>query len=172
MNNTIKKFNIKRFVFMLTTLFTVMCLCITPTFAWGRKLINKTVNDSFTIYSAYHYNYHFNAQAVITYNDSNSITQISDLAFSNIGYTHSNPSLTASFTPAQKSKSNLNSYARYVVTLTRNVYGYYTDKVDYTLTYRPSDYGTPYSLKEGDKLILVDVEVGEPYDIMYLDEVN
>lgn len=54
-----------------------------------------------------------------------------------------------------------------MVTLTRNVYGYYSDKIDYTLTYRPSDSGTPYSLNDEDSFI-VTVEVSEPYDIEYL----
>ncbi len=58
--------------------------------------------------------------------------------------------------------------AKYVVTLTRNIYGYYSDKIDYTLTYRVSDNGTPYSMKDNtEPLILVDVEIGEPYDIKY-----
>uniref|UniRef100_UPI0025904F4D hypothetical protein n=1 Tax=Dubosiella newyorkensis TaxID=1862672 RepID=UPI0025904F4D len=82
-------------------------------------------------------------------------------------YTASQPSLSANFIPSQKSKANYGSYATYVFTLTRNIYGYYSDKIDYTLTYRPSDSGTPYSSNDEDSFI-VTVEVSEPYDIEYL----
>ena len=46
--------------------------------------------------------------------------------------------------------------------------GVYADSVDYTLTYRTSDSGTPYSLEQdqdNDSMILVDIQEGEPYDI-------
>lgn len=164
--------NFKRFIYLAISMLTVMCMCIMPAYAWGRKIIPKTINGSMTVWSAYHYNYYFTSHAVLTYNDSNQITQISDLSFTNIGYTSSHPSLTASFTPRQLSKSNNGSYATYVVQLTRNVYGYYSDNINYTLTYRPIDSGSPYSLggDQEDILILIDVEIGEPYNIKFINE--
>ncbi len=155
----------KAFLLIASACFMILLLTTTA-FASSRKLITKTVNGTLNIYRAYTYNYHFNSSTVLTYT-GNSISQISDLSFSNIGYTASQPSLSANFIPSQKSKANYGSYATYVVTLTRNIYGYYSDKIDYTLTYRPSDSGTPYSLNDEDSFI-VTVEVSEPYDIEYL----
>ncbi|MCF0105461.1 MAG: hypothetical protein HUJ53_01725 [Holdemanella sp.] len=158
----------KKTLLVICSFFMVFTLSL-PVQASGRKIISKSIYDTMTLWSAYTYNYYFTAHAVLTYNDSNSITQISDLSFSNIGYTASQPSLTANFIPSQKSKYYSGSYATYVVTLTRSVYGYYTDRVDYTLTYSVYDSGSPYSIGNPDEeMMLVNVEVGEPYDINYI----
>lgn len=53
------------------------------------------------------------------------------------------------------------------MTLTRTAYGFYTDKVNYTFTYRTTDAGRPYSLDK-DQLVLIDVVEGQPYDIQIL----
>lgn len=168
MQNMLQKLNLKKGIYFFICLFTAICLSCTTTYAYGRKKIAKTTSDSMTLWSAYHYNYHFTSHAVLTYNSSNTITQISDLAFTNVGYTSSQPSLAANFIPKQLSKSNGGSQAKYVVQLTRSVYGYYTDKVNYTLTYKPSNDGVPYSV-EDDNPVLVDIEVSEPYDVQILD---
>ena len=160
-------FNLKKMMYIIITSVIMLCLaCVTVNAAGSRKKITKTINDSMTVFSAYHYNYYFTAHAVLTYSSANSISSISDLAFTNVGYTASVPSLAANFIPKQISKSNNKSSATYVVQLTRSVYGYYTDKVNYTLTYKLIDSGVPYSNLNEDKLmILVDVKASEPYDI-------
>ncbi|EFP61738.1 hypothetical protein HMPREF0983_01584 [Erysipelotrichaceae bacterium 3_1_53] len=48
--------------------------------------------------------------------------------------------------------------------MTRNAMGVYMDKVDYTLKYKTTDSGTPYSLDE-ESLLLTSVDVSEPYDV-------
>lgn len=162
----------RKFFAAIMAVLMTLCLTTTMTFASSRKLITKTVSGSMTVYSAYHYNYSFNASAVLTYNGS-SISQISDLSLGYVSYTASQPSLAATFVARQSSKANMGSYAKYVVTLTRTIYGYYTDKVDYTLTYRPSDAGTPYSVGgNDDQDFVVEVEVSDPYDIQFLKDVN
>ena len=70
-----------------------------------------------------------------------------------------------SIVPRQSSKYFTSSSATYVVTVTRNAYGMYADKVDYTLIYRPSDPGTPYSLNQDKQEFEVEIVEGEPYDI-------
>lgn len=160
----------KKFIYVILSVCLAFFMSTINIFA-ARKIITKNVSDSLTVWSAYHYNYSFSASAVLTFDSSNKITQISDLSFSNIKYTTGSISLAASFTPTQKSKATYNGgqYAKYVVTVQRNVYGYYTDRIDYTLTYRPTDAGSPYSMDGGtEPLVLVDVEVGDPYDIQVL----
>lgn len=156
---------VKKCLYVLSTFLIIIGLSTTITFAAGRKLVTKTVSDSFTLWSAYHYTYSFNATAGLTYNNSNNLSSVSDLSFSNVTYKASVPSLAANFIPRQTSRSVSGKTVTYVVTLTRSVYGYYTDKVNYTLTYRTSDAGTPYSLDDQNQEILVDVEVSEPYDV-------
>lgn len=161
----------KKNIFRFLTFLMVCALCITPVFAAGRKIITKKGTYNFSIYSAYHYQYTVTASAVLTYNNSNVITQISDLSLSTTSKATSYPTLSASFTAAQKSKSFTSSKATYVVTVTRNVYGYYVDKVDYTFTYKVSDAGNPYSLNKDEEVIdgvLVSVEEGKPYDVQIL----
>lgn len=170
MTISISKF--RKILYAALALLTICCMSITNTYAWGRKLIPKTINGSMTVYSAYHYNYYFTANAVLTYNDNSTITQISDLSFTNIGYTASQPSLSATFIPKQISKVNRTSYATYTVQLTRNIYGYYVDNVNYTITYRPTDSGSPYSLGDQEQDFIVEVEVSEPYNIQFLKEPN
>ncbi len=80
----------KAFLLIASACFMILLLTTTA-FASSRKLITKTVNGTLNIYSAYTYNYHFNSSTVLTYT-GNSISQISDLSFSNIGYTASQPS--------------------------------------------------------------------------------
>lgn len=164
-----KKIKLKKILYACLSSFVILCLSLSMVFASGRKIIAKSISDSFTIWSAYHYNYSFNSSAVLTYNNSNNITAISDLAFSNVTYTTGTPSLAANFIPNQKSKTYSGNTARYVVTLTRSVYGYYSDKIDYTLTYKVSDAGSPYSINESEKSgVLVEIEAGDPYDIQLL----
>lgn len=161
--------NGKRITYAILLIFIIFAMSTENVFG-ARKIISKSVTDNFSIWSAYHYTYRFNSSAVLTYDGSN-ITQISDLAFSNVSYTTEPVSLTASFTPRQKSKyiASDKKSAKYVVTVTRNVYGYYTDKVDYSLTYKPSDAGSPYSLGGGSDIDFeVEIEVGQPYDIQLL----
>ena len=89
------------------------------------------------------------------------------MSFSNIVCTPSNPAVTGSIIPKQTSKTYSDKTATYVVTLTRTAYGFYTDKVNYTFTYRTTDAGRPYSLDK-DQLVLIDVVEGQPYDIQIL----
>lgn len=158
---------LQRMVYMIVAILTVLCMSIMPTYAWGRKLITKSASGSFT-WSGYSYTYSFNAVAGITYNDSNSITQISDLSFNNVYCNSSDPSVPGSIIPRQSSKYFSGNTATYVVTVTRSAYGFYTDKVDYTFTYRTSDAGSPYSLDNDEELILVSITESEPYDIKIL----
>lgn len=161
----LKSINIKKLFYVIISMFTVMCLCIMPTYAWGRKLVTKSTSGSFT-WSAYRYNYSFNAVAGITYDDNNNITQISDLSFNNVKCISSDATVPGSITPRQSRKYFSGRTATYVVTVLRNAYGFYSDKVDYTFTYRSTDAGTPYSLKDDESiLVLVDVIESEPYDI-------
>lgn len=163
----INSINLKKIFTVLISLIMCFGLLSATTLATSRKLITKKISDSATPWSGYVYNYSFNTSAVLTYNSS--ISQISDLSFSSVTYTTNIPAPTAVFTLRQKSKANYGSYARYVVTLTRLFNGTYTDKIDYTLTYRSSDSGVPYSLNENkDIAFLVDIEISEPYDIMEL----
>ncbi len=164
-----KNLKFKKNIGLFFSMFVVFSLCMTSVeAATHRKIVSKSISDSMNIWSAYNYNYYFTANAGLTYNDSNGISSISDLSFSGIGYTTGTPSLTASFTPSQISKSNMGSYAVYVVRVTRNIYGYYVDNINYTLTFSPSDYGVPYSIGDEEEMILVDVDVSEPYDIQIL----
>lgn len=157
--------SLKKIGYVMFSVFTVFCLCIMPTYAWGRKLITKSVSGSFT-WAAYRYTYSFNAVAGITYDDNNNITQISDLSFNNVVCKSSDASVPGNIIPRQSRKYFSGKTATYVVTVTRNAYGFYTDKVDYTLTYKTTDSGTPYSLNPEDTtLILVEVTESEPYDI-------
>lgn len=156
--------SLKKSIYIIISMITVICMCIMPTQARGRKLITKSVSGSFS-WTFYDYNYSFNAVAGITYNDSNNITQISDLLFSNIVCNSSSMNFPGSIVPRQSSKYFTSSSATYVVTVTRNAYGMYADKVDYTLIYRPSDPGTPYSLNQDKQEFEVEIVEGEPYDI-------
>ncbi|MGN1276601.1 MAG: hypothetical protein ACI4UK_06400, partial [Floccifex sp.] len=74
-------------------------------------------------------------------------------------------SVPGSIIPKQTRKYFSGNTATYVVTVTRNAYGFYTDKVDYTFVYRSTDAGTPYSLRDENDRISVEVIEGEPYDI-------
>lgn len=157
---------IKRFIYSVISMIMVTCLCIMPTFAAGRKLVGKSASGAFT-WAGYRFTYSFNATAGLSYNNSNNITSISDLSFSNIVCTSSSPAVTGSIIPKQTSKTYSGKTATYVVTLTRTAYGFYTDKVNYTFTYRTTDAGRPYSLDK-DQLVLIDVVEGQPYDIQIL----
>ncbi|MDD7282220.1 MAG: hypothetical protein PUH10_09570 [Erysipelotrichaceae bacterium] len=145
-----------------------------PTYAARNIYTNSTVirNEKFQVWSAYNYTYSVVVYAVISHNDStNNITQISDLEFSTTSSSTSYPTLSASFTPSQKSKSFSGRKATYVVTVTRTVYGYYTDKVDYTIVFDVvANVGDarPYSLNQNGVVLSSDVE-SEPYDIEILD---
>lgn len=152
---------------MIIATLTAICLCITPTYAAGRKLVSRSISGSFT-WSAYRYTYSFNAVAGLTYNNSNNLTQISNLSFNNTSCKSSDASVPGSIIPTQTRKYYSGKTATYVVTVTRNAYGFYTDKVNYTLTYRSTDSGTPYSLDEEDQMILVEVTESAPYDIQIL----
>lgn len=160
----------KKRIFRFLTGLMALTLFVTPVFASGRKIITKKGTYNFSIYSAYHYQYTVTASAILTYNNSNTITQISDLSLNTTSKATTYPTLSASFTANQKSKSFTSSQAKYVVTVTRNVYGYYTDKVDYTFTYKVTDAGNPYSLNKEEVIdgVLVSVEEGDPYDIQIL----
>ena len=142
--------------------FIVVCLALalTPVYAaWGRKLITKSISGSFWTNNSMKYS--LRATAGITY-DNNKITQISDLSFSSLNCQSTIYGGSCSILARQKSKSYSGGTATYVATVSRNAMGFSVDKVDYTLKYSVSDSGTPYSLDD-DTLILVDVEVGEPY---------
>ncbi len=155
----------KKVVTCLTIVFG-MFLAVTPAYAWGRKLISKSVSGSFYINNSMKYS--LGATAGVTYNDSNNITQISDLSFKNVKCTPTIDKTTCTIVPSQKSKRFSGNTATYVITVRRSVMGVYADSVDYTLTYRTSDSGTPYSLEQdqdNDSMILVDIQEGEPYDI-------
>lgn len=155
----IKLFSRKRFS-VCFSIIVCLFLVLTPIYAtWGRKLITKTISGSFWINSSMKYS--LKASAGITY-DGNKITQISDLSFSNSNCQSTIYGVTCNITARQKSKTYSGGTATYVATVTRNATGVYADQVDYTLKYNVSDSGTPYSLDD-DTLILVDVEVGEPY---------
>ncbi|MSS01975.1 hypothetical protein [Floccifex porci] len=164
--------NFKKIFYVLVTMLAMMCMSIVPAqAAAGRKLITKNVKST-QYWSTYTITYSVNATAGLTYNNSNNITAISDLSFSGHSYTV-NPvasgGVTCTLTTRQKSKTYSGTTATYVMTLTRNVMGVYVDNVDYTLTYRTSDAGTPYSLEKDEFLVLVDVEEGEPYNIQILE---
>lgn len=163
--------NFKRVFYGLFTTFLVMCMCIMPTYAWGRKLITKPISGSLNV-SGNVMSYSFNSTAGVTYNDANNITSISDLSFSNVSISMSNHRYNGNVIPRMASKYYSGNTATYTIQVTRTFQGYYTDKVNYTLTYRSTDAGTPYSLdpdKEKETLILVDIVEGEPYDITYLE---
>ena len=155
---------LKRTFYLFVSMIMVMCMCIIPTYAWGRKLITKSASGSFS-WTFYNYTYSFNAVAGITYNDNNAITQISDLSFNNVVCNSSSFNFPGSIIPRQTSKTFSGNTATYVVTVTRNAYGMYSDQVNYTFTYRTSDSGVPYSLGDNEPGIMVEVTVGEPYNI-------
>lgn len=158
----------KKYIYIFTSLILTLSLCVMPMFAYGRKLVGKNVSGSFS-WSAYSFSYSFRATAGLTYNNSNNLTSISDLSFSGISCKSSNSAVAGSIIPKQTRKSYSGKTATYVVTLTRTAQGFYTDKVNYTLTYRSTDAGTPYSFDEDDnEYILVEVEESEPYDIQLL----
>ena len=143
-------------------------MCIMPTYAWGRKLITKSISGSLNVDGNIMY-YSFNSTAGITYNDSNNITQISDLSFSNKSITMSNHRYNGDIIPRQISKNFSGNAATYTVKVTRTFQGYYSDNVNYTLTYRSTDAGTPYSIDNDQVYFLVDIVEGEPYDVTHLE---
>lgn len=165
------KESIKKIFCIIITTFIVTCLFITTTFAWGRKLVTK--NASSTLYwSAYTIKFSFNASAGLTYDDNNNITSISDLSLSGHTYTVSptfSGGVSCMLSTKQKSKRFSGRTATYVVTLTRNVMGFYVDNVDLTLTYKTTDSGTPFSIDRAEPMILVDIEEGKPYNIQILE---
>lgn len=159
--------NLKKAFYVFINTFLVMCMCIMPTYAWGRKLITKSISGSFWANGTFSYS--LNATAGISYEESSILSQ-SDLSFSNISVSSSIQGVYGNVIPRQTSKYISGTSAVYVVQLTRNATGVYSDKVNYTLTYRASDSGIPYSLNtDEDTMILVDIEVSEPYDIQYLE---
>lgn len=124
-------------------------------------------------WSIYTIDFYVNATTGLTVNDNGNLSSISDLSFSNYGYNISAPingGVTCNLTATQKSKSFSGDTATYVVTLSRNVMGFYTDKVDKTLTYFASEKGTEYSLKGEKTYILVEMTESEPYDIQILND--
>lgn len=161
-------YGLKKTLYMVFTAILVMCLCMLPTYAWGRKLITKSISGSFWVNGNFYYS--LNATAGISYEGSSILSQ-SDLSFSNINVTSTVPRVHGSVVPRQTSKYISGTSAVYVVTLTRNATGVYQDNINYTLTYRASDAGTPYSLgnDEDNTMFLVDIEVGEPYNIQYFE---
>lgn len=159
--------NLKKSLSGIIAALLVMCICIVPTYAWGRKLISKPISGTLNV-SGNTMSYSFNSTAGITYNDSNNITEISDLSFGYVTITMSNHRYTGSVIPRMQSKYYSGNTATYTVQVTRTFQGYYSDKVNYTLTYRSTDAGTPYSLNSEENLILVDIIESEPYDIVYL----
>nr|CDL65559.1 unnamed protein product [uncultured bacterium] len=157
----------KKISYTILSIFTILCLCIMPTYGASRKLINKSISGSF--WTSNMLKYSFTATAGVTYNGS-TITQQSDLSFGNIRCWSDTTAAMGVISPRQSRKYLSNGTAVYVVTVRRNAQGYYQDEIDYTLTYRASDPGTPYSLGEEQEkniMILVDVDVGEPYNIQY-----
>ena len=163
-----KSINFKRAIYAAISMITVICICIIPAYAWGRKLITKTASGSFS-WTFYNYTYSFNAVAGITYDDSNRITQISDLSFNNVICNSSSINFPGSIIPKQSRKYFSGSTATYVVTVTRNAYGMYSDQIDYTFIYRTSDSGVPYSFGDNESEIIVEVTEGEPYNIQNLE---
>ena len=150
----------------MTLILALFSLTI-PTYAWGRKLVSKPIVGSYYNYFVYS----FDATAGITYNDSNQITQISDLSFSNVRITPGVMWTDGSVAPLQKSKTFSGKSATYVIKITRNAMGVYQDCIDYTISYSSTDSGTPYSLvnpsvSEGEFII---VDISEPYDIQYFE---
>lgn len=85
-------FYVKEYVYGILASLLVMRLCIMPTYAWRRKLITKPISGSLDV-SGNIMNYSFNSTAGITYNDSNNITDISDLSFGYITITMSNQNI-------------------------------------------------------------------------------
>lgn len=161
-------FYVKKYVYGILASLLVMGLCIMPTYAWGRKLITKPISGSLDV-SGNIMNYSFNSTAGITYNDSNNITDISDLSFGYITITMSNHRYTGNVIPRMQSKYYSRNTATYTVQVTRTFQGYYSDKINYTLTYRSTDAGTPYSLNVERDWLLVDITESEPYDIVYFE---
>ena len=143
------------------SLLLCMFMVITPVYAWGRKLITKSISGSFYLNNSMKYS--LNAVAGITY-DGSKITQISDLSFNGSKCVSSITGVTCNIVSKQKSKTFSGGTATYGVTVTRNAMGVYMDKVDYTLKYKTTDSGTPYSLDE-ESLLLTSVDVSEPYDV-------
>ncbi len=160
--------NNKKVIYILTSTILTLSLCVMPMFAYGRKLVGRTVNGSFS-WSAYSFTYSFRATAGLTYNNSNNLTGISDLSFTGVSCKSSNTAVAGSIIPRQTRKTYSGKTATYVVTLTRTAQGFYSDKVNYTLTYKSTDSGTPYSLDEDEvDYILVDVVESAPYDVQIL----
>lgn len=153
---------------IFVSIILILCLASTMAFASSRKLITKNVSGSFWING--NFSYSFNATAGITYQGSSILGQ-SDLSFSSMKVTSNVPGVVGTIIPKQSRKYISGTSAVYVVTVSRNATGVYVDKIDYTLTYRASDAGKPYSLGENEEpMFLVDIEVGEPYDIQYFEE--
>lgn len=155
----------KKRILVITSLLLAISLSFTAIYAaTTRKLITKSASGSFWVNNCMKYS--FKASAGLTYNGS-TISSISDLSFSGKTCTSTVPGSTCTIIPTQKSKTYSGNTAKYVVTITRNAAGVYSDKVDYTFTYKTTDSGTPYSLERPDdsKGVLVSVEVGNPYDI-------
>ncbi len=150
---------------MTLSCFMVLVLTSTMAFASTRKLITKTVSGSFWTNNCMRYS--FNASAGLTYSGS-TISSISDLSFSAISCWSTVAHTSGTIAPRQTNKYFSGNTATYKVTVTRNANGVYGDKVDYTLTYRTTDSGTPYSL-DGEIIegVLVSVEESEPYDIVF-----
>lgn len=169
----LKKFG-KKAIKLFLCLFIASASLVSISAASGRKLITKTVSETMN-WSIYTFNYSFSSSAVLTYSND-AITQISDLSLYNIQCvcTIGNQYASCTIIPRQKSKTYSGSTATYVVTVTRTAMGSYTDKVDYTIKYKVSDSGTPYSFGNEEVYELIDgvfvsVEVSEPYDIVYLE---
>lgn len=159
----------RKVIYSLFAFILILCVSITPAYAWGRKIITKSASGSFN-YSIYNMNYSFSASSVISY-EGNTVLSQSDLAFSNNVCSNTQNVITCMVIPRQTSKYISGSQAVYTVELTRSAYMLYSDKVTYTFTYTPSDAGSPYSLLDPNTEIidgmLVTVEVSEPYDIVY-----
>lgn len=155
---------------ILVSILLTLCLSCTLAFASSRKLVSKSVSGSFWTLNMLKYS--FTATAGITYN-GNTIIQQSDLSFSAIKCWSDSTAALGTISPRQSRKYLSNGNAVYVVTVRRNAQGFYQDDIDYTLTYRASDPGNPYSIEHGKTeesiLILVDVDVGEPYNVKYFE---
>ncbi|MGM9947519.1 hypothetical protein [Floccifex sp.] len=146
------------------TLIIAISTCMTFA-ASGRKLISKPISGSY--YTNNSLRYSFSATAGISYTND-VIYAISDLSFSQVTITSTILGNTGTVVPRQISKTYSGSSATYVVQVTRTAQGVYSDKVNYTLVYRVSDAGTPYSLTPADE-ITVEIIESEPYDIVWYD---
>ncbi len=164
----------KKSISVLTVILLMIWVMNPIQAATGRKLITKTISGSY--YTSNSISYSINVTAGISYTN-NVIYSISNLSFSNIYITTTIPTNTGNVVPRQISKSYSGTTATYVVQVTRTAQGVYTDKVNYTIYYTIYDYGSPYSLGNGNEnttvnneaSIDVKIEMSEPYDIQYFE---